>query len=198
MKKDSPDFNSGRKLYAKWKPLLLILERVLGSFPKSISCAVVWPLAMMPGNLGCAFRIMLLRFLGAKVGDAVYLARSVVFKNPSRLVIGDRVSIHEFCYLDAFGGISIGSDVAIAHSTSILSSEHTWTDRGVPIKYNALSPRPVVIDDDVWIGCGVRVLGGVRINRRTVIAAGSVVKGEVLGEYIYGGVPAKPMKRLGE
>ena len=49
----------------------------------------------------------------------------------------------------------------------------------------------VVIGDDVWIGAGAAILGGVRIGTGAVIAAGAVVTHDVPPYAIVGGVPAK-------
>jgi acetyltransferase-like isoleucine patch superfamily enzyme len=51
--------------------------------------------------------------------------------------------------------------------------------------------KPVVIEDDVWIGAHVFIRGGVRIGKGAVIAAGAVVVEDVMEYQIVGGVPAK-------
>ncbi|MGP5415878.1 acyltransferase [Psychrobacter faecalis] len=56
---------------------------------------------------------------------------------------------------------------------SILSFEHTWDDSDILIKYNLIKSSQVKICDDVWIGCGVRVLSGVKLKSRSIVAAGA-------------------------
>lgn len=56
----------------------------------------------------------------------------------------------------------------------------------------------VVIEDDVWIGCGVRILSGVKISERSVVAAGAVVNKQFERRSLIGGVPAKLIKKLNE
>lgn len=146
-------------------------------------------------KLPLLFRYLLLSKLARKCGDVVFIGKHAVIKNSEGLSIGDRCSIHAFCYIDGCGGVNIGDDVSIAHGSSIVSFEHTWRDPGVPIKYNPIQMRSITIGNDVWIGCGVRILGGAVIGDRVVIAAGSVVKGNVESNSIYGGVPAR---RLGD
>ena len=53
----------------------------------------------------------------------------------------------------------------------------------------------VFIGNDVWIGCDVTLLGGVRIGDGAVIAAGAVVTRDVEPYTVVGGVPAKPIKK---
>jgi acetyltransferase-like isoleucine patch superfamily enzyme len=106
------------------------------------------------------------------------------------------VSIHPNCYIDATGQISIGNNVSIAHNTSILSAEHTWGDSGLPIKYNKVELKPVSIENDVWIGCGCRILAGVTISHRVIIAARAVVNCNCKSNTIHGVVPAKLIKKI--
>ena len=69
----------------------------------------------------------------------------------------------------------IKDNVSIAHSVSILTTNHTWDNLDKPIKYNLETFKKVVIEKDVWIGCGCRILSGVKINNRSIVAAGAVV-----------------------
>ncbi len=102
------------------------------------------------------------------------------------------------CYLEAAGGIKIGNDVSIAHSSSLVSVNHSWNNPEIPIKYNKEIFLPIQIDDDVWIGAGVRILAGVRLKKRTVVAAGAVVNKSFDENLLIGGVPAQLIKELGK
>lgn len=53
----------------------------------------------------------------------------------------------------------------------------------------------VYIGNDVWIGCNVTILGGIKIGDGAIIAAGAVVTSDVEPYSIVGGVPAKPIKK---
>ena len=53
--------------------------------------------------------------------------------------------------------------------------------------------KPVIIDDDVWIGARVTILPGVHIYTGSVIAAGAVVTNDVNEYTVVGGVPAKTL-----
>ena len=67
----------------------------------------------------------------------------------------------------------------------------------IPIKYNKIIIKPVCIENDVWIGCGCRLLGGTIIKTRTIFAAGAVINNRLYESgYIYGGVPAKKIKGI--
>ena len=130
------------------------------------------------------------------VGDNVYISQNVIIKNQSNLSVGSNFSIHEFSYIDAAGDIEIGDNVSIAHNCSLISFEHGWDDIDTPIKYNPTKLHKIKIGNDVWLGCGVRILSGTVIEDRVIVAAGAVVKGHLESGYIYGGVPARRLKKL--
>ena len=56
--------------------------------------------------------------------------------------------------------------------------------------------RPIVIEDNVWIGAGVHIMGGVTIGRNSVIGAGSVVTKDVPENVIAAGVPCKVIREI--
>ncbi|SDS84115.1 acyltransferase [Winogradskyella sediminis] len=56
--------------------------------------------------------------------------------------------------------------------------------------------KPIIVEDEVWIGCGATILQGVVIGKGAVIAAGSVVNKNVPPKSLYGGVPAKLIKYI--
>jgi acetyltransferase-like isoleucine patch superfamily enzyme len=141
-------------------------------------------------------RYIILKSLIKECGDNVRISKNVIILNWENLTLGKNISIHANCYIDAAGGICIGNNVSIAHNTSLLSSEHTWSDSEVPIKYNAVKLLPLVIRDDVWIGCGCRILGGIEISSRVIVAAGAVVNKDSESNALYGGVPARLIKKI--
>jgi acetyltransferase-like isoleucine patch superfamily enzyme len=56
--------------------------------------------------------------------------------------------------------------------------------------------KPVVINDDAWIGSNVTILKGVVIGDGAIVAAGSVVTENVPPFVIVGGNPAKIVKKI--
>lgn len=131
-----------------------------------------------------------------KIGKNIFIGDYVRLKNIQYLSIGDNFSVHEFSYLDCIGGVKIGNNVSIAHNCSLVSFDHTWNEQDLPIKYNSTICQEIIIGDDVWIGCGVRILSGSVIEDRVIVAAGAVVKGNLETGYLYGGIPARKLKKL--
>ncbi|MDT0202632.1 acyltransferase [Nocardioides sp. AE5] len=128
----------------------------------------------------------------------VDLREDVYFFAPERAEIGSRVSIHPLSYIDATGGLKIGSDTSIAHGVTIMTTSHQLEDPKVPIRDQGLSNRPVVIGDGTWIGAGAKILGGVTVGRGAVIAAGAVANRDVPPNAVVVGVPARVVRIRGE
>lgn len=146
--------------------------------------------------MGELIRYVVFHELVKECGENVLIKKSVYLYDVREMICGNNVSIHEMCYISAVGGLTIGNNVSIAHGSSILTTNHAWDDKTKPIKYNNVTMSPVVISDDVWIGCGVRVLAGVHIGTRSVVAAGAVVAKDVESNTLVGGCPAKVIKRI--
>ncbi len=125
-----------------------------------------------------------------------------------------QISVGNWCFLGeqsrvwAQSSISIGNRVLISHSCNIFdclthpisaAARHAQfreiMSAGHPNSVD-LSPKPVVIDDDVWLGCGVIVLRGVSIGRGAIIGAGSVVTQDVQPWCIAAGNPAKIIRAI--
>ena len=188
--------NNGRNKLKKLKKIIDILTKCCSIIPKKLQIKLFESFRMIKGKKGLLLRYILLKNIAKKCGNNVSIHPNVYILNPENLEVGDNVSIHPMCYLEAFGEIYIGSDVSIAHSTSILSVNHTWEDKDVPIKYNKIESKKVIIGDDVWIGCGVRILAGSKIGNRSILAAGTVVTKEVNSNKIVAGVPSKEIKNI--
>ena len=144
----------------------------------------------LPSPFGDWLRYFVTRpFLKSIKGVRIY--EGVTFWYPYRIYIGDDVTLNEWVYLSGFGVLRIGNHVRIGHRTSIITSDHRHDDMTTPIHKQGLICGEVVIEDDVWIGCNVTILKGVRIARGAIIAAGAVVTRNVPANVIFGGVPAR-------
>lgn len=186
----------GRKIFNLLRPLI-----VFGVFSLKLT-PVFFRLFIWKSLQPLSFRsIVFLRYLLCcslvkKCGENVFIANNVDISHFNKLVLGSNVSIHTGCYIDAIGEIEIGNNVSIAHGSSLISFNHTWIDETIAIKYNPISLKKIVIEDDVWLGCGARILSGVTVHSRSIIAAGSVVVKDVATKTIVAGVPAKKLKEI--
>lgn len=110
------------------------------------------------------------------------------------LQLGVRSSVNPFTLLSGFGGLTIGNDVRIGSHCAVLSSSHRFESTDVTIREQGVLASATVIEDDVWLGAGCTVIGGVRIGRGSIIGAGSVVTRDVPPWSIATGVPAKVVR----
>ncbi|NQT30414.1 MAG: acyltransferase [Candidatus Saganbacteria bacterium] len=162
-------------------------QKVKRKIARSIAGAVKYNPSLFALNI----RNKCYRILLKQAGKGFNIADGVTIKSPERVSIGDRVSIHEYSYLEGGGDIIIGNYVAMANNCTIVPSSHNFSRRDVFMKEQGYSEQKVVIGDDVWIGSKVTILGDVEIGRGAIISAGSVVTGDVGPYSIVGGVPAQ-------
>ena len=110
--------------------------------------------------------------------------------------IGEYCHINPHCLIYSGSNVTIGNNVLIAPGTAIVPANHSFASRLVPIREQGFAPSKggVLIEDDVWIGANCVVLDGSIIRRGAVIAAGSVVRGEIPPYTVWGGVPARFIK----
>jgi acetyltransferase-like isoleucine patch superfamily enzyme len=184
----------GRQLFKFVKPLLLFCSFFLKIFPNPTIRFLLKTFRFTHGLKGIAVRYCLVRSIAQACGDNVAVHESVYLFSVEKISLGNHITIHPLSYLDAEGEISIGNNVSIAHNTSIISFEHDYHDPKIPITSTPLLLKKVIIEDDVWIGAGVRILGGVTIGTGSVIGAGAVVTKDIPPMSIAAGVPAHIIK----
>lgn len=189
-------YGQGGVLFNKLKWLINILVWLFSFLPNRLNLFLFNTFRSTKGNVGIFLRYVLLKNLTYSCGENVVIKENVYLYNLSNLSIGHNVSIHPMCYIDCVGGVTIGNNVSIAHSSSIISFTHTYMDNQIPIKYNKCLSKSIIIKDDVWIGCGVRILYGVSIATRCIVGAGSVLNTDTEANSIYAGVPAKKVKNI--
>jgi acetyltransferase-like isoleucine patch superfamily enzyme len=133
------------------------------------------------------------------------------------MVFGDsgRINIGEWCHITSGTRIwsqdliSIGNCVGIAHWVDIHDADYPpvgWEERhrdtlqppilrkyGVPTKTVS---KPIIIEDDVWVGFKSTIHKGVRIGKGAIVAAGSVIVEDVPPLTLVAGNPAKVVREL--
>ena len=91
--------------------------------------------------------------------------------------------------------VVIGNQVRVGPNVSLLTEGH---DVDIILRRDGyVTAKPIIVEDDVWIGAGVTVLGGVTIGRGSTIGAGAVVTKDIPECSIAMGVPAKVVRKVG-
>jgi serine acetyltransferase len=110
------------------------------------------------------------------------------------LRVGDRCIIGRGSHIVAHYSIAIGDDVYTGPYVYITDQNHAYDDPELPIGRQWPVNTAVSVGSGSWLGAGVIVLPGARIGRNVVVAAGSVVRGEVPDRCVVAGVPAKVVR----
>ena len=110
------------------------------------------------------------------------------------VIIGHDCFINSGCVLYSGNGINIGDNVLIAANCTLAPVNHNFRDRNQIISAQGFAPSRggIVVEDDVWIGANSVLLDGSILRRGSVVAAGSLVLGEMPPYSICKGSPAKP------
>lgn len=136
-------------------------------------------------------------------GDAINplcrnINASIFIDNYANLLVGSNVGMSSPC-IWCSNSIAIGNNVNIGALTTLLDTDcHSLNfqirRRGGNHDKVATKTMPIVIEDDVMIGCDCIILKGVRIGARSIIGAGSVVTKDIPADCIAAGNPCKVIR----
>lgn len=147
-----------------------------------------------PGDM--AARQRLTGALLGKGGEGAYIVQPFFCDYGTYIEVGANFFANFNCTILDAGGVFIGDNVLLAPNVGLYTVGHPL-DAGLrnDIWEDA---KPIVIGDNVWIGAGCTIVGGVTIGDNSVIAAGSVVTKSIPADTLAMGVPCKPVRKLTE
>lgn len=114
--------------------------------------------------------------------------RSTVGKNT---YLGDHVNFNGMLILN--GECRIGNYFHSGRGCQILNQNHDYEGKCIPYDDQTVYKK-VTIEDCVWLGNNVIIVGNAHIGEGAIIQAGSVVTGDIPKCAIAGGNPAKVFK----
>ncbi|MFB2938276.1 DapH/DapD/GlmU-related protein [Aerosakkonemataceae cyanobacterium BLCC-F154] len=175
-----------------------IFQRIGKSVQIQMGVEITNAAGMEIGNGTRIDRYVRLRNVGSdcqiRVGDGVRLNRGVDIRVHTgcngRVEIGDRTVIGTYSCLSG-STIIIGNDCLIAPHVGLFANNHVFTDPNRKIREQKHTYKGIIIEDDCWLGMGVKVVDGVTIGEGSVIGAGAVVTKNIPPYSIAVGVPAK-------
>jgi len=156
-----------------------------------------WLLQALPVSHFYALKRYLLNHSGIAVAPGGLINGGTRFYGRGPVAVGLQTWIGPNCsfytHLDA--PIWIGNCCDIAPDVSFVTGSHEIgsSDR----RAGAGGGKPIHVGDGCWIGTRVTLIGGVRVGRGSVIAAGAVVTEDVPENSLVGGVPARFIRQLG-
>ncbi|MEJ0099058.1 MAG: acyltransferase [Pseudomonadota bacterium] len=131
--------------------------------------------------------------LGARVRLNSNWAQIDLVTGPNGTIdIGDGVFVNYGSMISAHQHVRIGSNVMIGNYCIVADTETPGID--APAGGPSIEPRAIEIGDGAWLAARVIVLPGTRIGAGAVIAAGSVVAGDIPPRSIAGGIPARILR----
>ncbi len=125
----------------------------------------------------------------------------MVFTHGGEIQIGDYCYVGDGTRIWSAGSIKIGNRVLIAHNVNIHDNNSHPMDKVARHEhaknlYAGFSPdnmnlneKPIVIEDDVWIGFNAIILKGIKIGEGAIIGAGTIVNRDVPPNTIAKGNP---------
>ncbi|MEP7242657.1 MAG: putative colanic acid biosynthesis acetyltransferase [Gammaproteobacteria bacterium] len=137
-----------------------------------------------------AWRRMVLRLFGARVGAHVNVYPSTNFYMPWNVELDDWSAVGEDVLIYSLGKVRIGRNATVSYRSHVCAGTHDLNDPTLPL----LKP-PVVIEDAAWIGTDAFIGPGVTIGRGAVVGARAVVVKNVEPLDIVAGNPARVVSR---
>lgn len=150
----------------------------------------------LPETRFFGFKVRMLRWCGAKVGDNVRINSSASIRGCGELVVGDDVWIGPMNFISAVGGtkVEIGAHCDLGPQVMILTGTHKIDVDGEHIAGGGNS-KSVVVGEGCWLGARSTVMPGMTLHAHTVLAAGAVATKNTDCDYsLMAGVPAQKKK----
>jgi lipopolysaccharide O-acetyltransferase len=143
-----------------------------------------------------------------RVGGAIWIEAinaHADFCYSPKIKIGKGTSFSDGVHITAIDRIEIGCNVLMGsrvfisdHGHGIYKGQGQSSPHEPPTERKLGGAGIVIIEDNVWIGDNVIIVGPVVIKRGAVIGANSVVKHDVPENSIVAGIPAKIIKEYDE
>jgi len=142
----------------------------------------------------CRTRMDLMPFNDFSIGkDSTIEDFATINNGVGAVSIGDRTRIGMGCVI--IGPVTVGNDIMFAQNIVVSGLNHGYQDVDVPISLQHVETKPIIIEDEVWIGANAVITAGVTIGKHSVVAGGSVVTKSVPPYAVVGGNPAKILRQ---
>ena len=135
---------------------------------------------------------LLSELTGCEVDESVVIFPPFHTDCGKNIHFGKNVFVNMGCKFQDQGGVYIDDGALIGHNVVLATINHDLD----PETRHSMTPAPINIGRNVWIGSNAVILPGVDIGDGAVIAAGAVVGTDVPAGCVAGGVPAKIIKKI--
>jgi len=135
------------------------------------------------------WRALLLKLLGAKIGQKVHIYNSATIYFPWNLEIGDWSAIGEDALIYNLGQVKIGTYTTISQRSHLCAGTHDYSRPDLP-----LIKTPIMVGDNVWVCADAFIGPGVTVGDNSIVGARAVVTKDVDHSTIVAGNPARFVK----
>lgn len=135
---------------------------------------------------------------GIRIGDQSLISRNTVLNSKGGFIeIGMRTNIGMFCTLFSRDcRVHVGNDVLMSAYCHLMGGGNHSMDRtDIPIAYQGAECLGINIDDNVWLGSGVKILDGCSVGKDSVVGTNSFVNSDLPEYSISAGLPAKVIRK---
>ncbi len=153
--------------------------------------SIIYTVLFRPSPRICyAWRRMLLRLFGAKIGRNARIHQSVRVWAPWNLTVGEEASIAHGVDCYCVDRLSVGDHATISQDTMLCTASHDVCDPCM-----RLITAPVVISPQAWVCARAFISPGVTVGEGAVVGAQSVVTSDVPRWMVVAGSPARYIKQ---
>ncbi len=132
-----------------------------------------------------AWRRIVLRAFGARIGSHVHIHPTARIQIPWNLVVEDHAAIGDRAIIYNLGVITIGRSATISQNAHLCAGSHDLRDPAMK-----LLKLPIIIGDGAWICADAFIGPGVRVHDGAVVGARAVVIRDVAENTVVAGNPA--------
>ena len=145
-----------------------------------------------------------------RIGKNCEIYGTVQSMGKGEIRIGDHTAIYERSIIGSIESITIGNCVIISNEVHVFDNNNHPTSPKAREKmclegfhtdawhWKHADSKPIVIEDNVWIGERSTILKGVTIGKGAVVACNSVVTKDVPPYTIVAGNPARIVKEIAD
>lgn len=145
--------------------------------------------------VGPDLRKRIYRSMGMDIDPDAYEIGSGCYFHSADVRIGPGSRINDRCWFENTGRLTLGSGVGIsAHVVIITSTHRIGPSSSRPS--GGWEYHPVTLEDGCWVAARALIQPGVTIGRGSIVAPGAVVTADTEPDCLYGGVPARLIRRL--
>ena len=131
-----------------------------------------------------------------KVGRNFRFGHTSRFRDHRLIEIGNDVLFGANTYINTIVPVTIGNNVMFGPNVTLVGGNHKMSTIGKQMRFvkEIGDNKPIIIENDVWVGSNVIILKGVTIGEGTIIGAGSVVTKSLMPYFICYGNPCAQKK----